>query len=281
MKSLKTTLLALMLLSIALPAAAQTDVDLDPEVGARISATIDKKLSRGLHISFEEEVRFDNNFGSFDRLQHTLHASYKVHTNVKVGLGYALINGYSSTNSAFKGARHRLMGDAAYTWHLSQWNLSIKERLQYTLRIGDYNTYQNPAGILGLKSRLSAKYKGWQHRGWTPYAYLELRTNFSGPSITADYNVATGTYFVPGTSDIEGEAGWFLDGFSSTYNDRLRLCFGTDYRITRASTLTAYLLADYLNEKVVDANKEGTKLKSYTHERGLMFSLGVAYQYAF
>lgn len=191
MKSLKAIPLALAMIALALPAAAQTDVDLDPEVGARISLSIDKKLRRGLHISFEEEVRFDNNFGSLDRLQHTLHASYKVHTNVKVGLGYALINGYSSTNSAFKGARHRLMGDAAYTWHLSQWNISIKERLQYTLRSGDYNTYQNPAGALGLKSRLSAKYKGWQHRGWTPYAYLELRTNFSGPSITADYNAAT------------------------------------------------------------------------------------------
>ena len=79
-------------------AAAQTDVALDPELGGRVSVSVDKRITRGLHVSLEEEVRFDNNFGSLDRLQTTLALSYKVHPNIKLGLGYALINGYGASS---------------------------------------------------------------------------------------------------------------------------------------------------------------------------------------
>ena len=43
---------------------SQTDVALDPEFGGRVSVSVDKKITKGLHASLEEEVRFDNNFGS-------------------------------------------------------------------------------------------------------------------------------------------------------------------------------------------------------------------------
>lgn len=279
--TLKHTALALILLASPLAATAQTDVDLDPEAGARLAFTLDKRLTRGLHITLEEEVRLDNNFTGFDRLQHTLSASYKVHPNVKLGLGYALINPYSAKNSEFKGARHRLMADITGTLHLNLWNISLKERLQTTHRTGSYNTYQSPATAWGLKSRLAVKYKGWQPRGWTPYAYIEVRNTFSAPTVTADYNAATGTYLVPGTTSSEGEAGWFLDGFDGTYVDRVRMCLGVDYRMTRASTLTFYLLADRIDNKAIDANAEGTRLKAYNREKGLVGSLGFNYTYAF
>ena len=52
---------------LALPLAAQDDVDLDNEFGGRVSVELDKKLRKGLHVFLEEEVRLDNNFGAFDR----------------------------------------------------------------------------------------------------------------------------------------------------------------------------------------------------------------------
>ena len=98
---------------LLLPATihAQTDVALDPEFGGRVSVSVDKRITRGLHVSLEEEARFDNNFGSLDRLQTTLALSYKVHPNIKLGLGYALINGYGANSESFKNLRHRLMAD--------------------------------------------------------------------------------------------------------------------------------------------------------------------------
>ena len=53
-------------------ANAQTDVDLGTELGGRLAVSVDKKLARGLHVSLEEEIRFDNNFGAFDRFHTTV-----------------------------------------------------------------------------------------------------------------------------------------------------------------------------------------------------------------
>ena len=200
-------------------AFSQTDVALDSEFGGRVSASVDKKITKGLHVSLEEEVRFDNNFGSLDRLQTTLGISYKVHPNIKLGLGYALINGYRANSESFKNPRHRFMADATGTLHLGNWNLSLKERFQVTRRTGDFNVYQNPQNALTLKSRLKAQYKGVGQV--QPYAYFEK------------------------------------------------------------NTLNFYFLGDYLMDKVVDANAEGTKLKSYTKETGFRGWVGAGYEFAF
>ena len=101
------------MLGLFLPivAFAQTDVALDPELGGRVTVSVDKRVTRGLHIYLEEEARFDNNFGGFDRLQTTVGVNYKVHPNIKLGLGYAMINGYGSKSESFYDPRHRLMAD--------------------------------------------------------------------------------------------------------------------------------------------------------------------------
>ena len=144
-------------LCFPLIAFSQTDVALDPEFGGRVSICLDKRISKGLHVSLEEEVRFDNNFGSLDRLQSTVALSYKVHPNIKLGIGYVFINGYGANTNSFKDPRHRFMVDATGTLHLGNWNLSLKERFQVTHRSGEFNVYQNPQNAMTLKSRLKAQ----------------------------------------------------------------------------------------------------------------------------
>lgn len=258
-------------------ATAQTDVAIDPEFGGRISFTLDKKIVRRLHVSLEEEVRFDNNFGAFDRLQSTLGLNYKIHPNIKIGAGYALINGYSSSSNAFKNARHRFMIDVKGTLKYGNWNLSLKERMQLTHRTGDYNVYQNPANALVLKSRLTAKYLGFGKV--EPYAYFELRNYLNAPVINAAYDgINYGT--VDGLVQ-EGEPGWFLGGFNGGYINRYRGSLGVDILLNRNSTLNFYLMGDYCIDKEVDANAEGTKLKSYTKETGFRGWIGAGYEFSF
>ena len=257
---------------------AQTDVDLDPDWGGRISVTVDKKLSHGLHLYLEEEARVDGNFGSFNRLQTTFGATYKLPAGFKLGLGYALIAPYSSSNSAFKSVRHRLMLDASYSYRFGDWQFSLKERLQATYRMGDMNEYQNPRTALTLKSRLKVQYKGL--RRLTPYAYIELRNTLNAPVINALYNATTNEYMTESGS-ISGDAGWFLDGFSGVYINRVRGCLGAEYRLDRCSRLEAYLLLDRVSDKQVDANAEGTKLKSYTREQGFIGQVCLGYSYSF
>ena len=273
-----TLLLLALLAALPLAATAQTDVALSPDYGGRVSVGFDKKIVKGLHLSLEEEIRIDNNFTSFNRFHTTVALHYKVLPYLKVGVGYALINPYSSNNNAFKNARHRLMFDATGTLKFGLWQLSLKERFQITHRTGDFNIYQNPANLMALKSRLTLKYKGLQR--WTPYAYVELRNTLNAPVINALYNSTYGVYMTYSGS-ITGEAGWFLDGFSGCYINRLRGSLGADYKINRHNTLNLYILLDYVSDKVVDANAEGTKLKSYTREHGFVGQIGAAYEYSF
>lgn len=258
-------------------AFSQTDVALDPEFGGRVSVTVDKRIIQGLHISLEEEARFDNNFSGFDRLQTTLALSYKVHPNIKLGLGYALINGYGSSSESFKNPRHRFIAEVTGTIHYGYWNFSLKERFQVTRRTGDFNVYQNPQNALTLKSRLKAQYKGFGKV--QPYAYFEVRNYLNAPVIAAAYDGSV--YVTLDDYSEEGEAGWFLTGFNGGYVNRLRGSLGVDIRLDKRSTLNLYFLGDYLMDKVVDANAEGTKLKSYTKETGFRGWIGAGYEFAF
>jgi hypothetical protein len=255
---------------------AQTPVDLDPELGGRLTIGVEKKLAKGLHLGLEEEVRLDNNFGSLGRLQTSLGLKYKVNDYLRLGLGYCLINPYSASTSAFKSSRHRLMADATAGYTLGDWRLSLRERIQATYRTGSFNIYQNPQPLLELKSRLKLAYKGLQR--WEPYAYAELRHTLNAPVIAAVYQ--NGTYLTQSMNE-KGDPGWFISGWNGAYLNRLRFSVGASYRLSKASLLDFYLLADRISEKCVDANAEGTKLKSYTRETGFKGWAGVSYTYKF
>ena len=277
MKTRTLVIFAIVLSAFGFPSLkAQTDVDLDPEVGGRLSVSVDKKLARGLHISLEEEIRMDNNFGSFDRFHTTLGLSYKVNDYLKLGVGYAMINPYSSSDGAFKSSRHRLMLDATGSLRFGDWRLSLRERFQATYRSGDMNEYQNPRTALTLKSRLKLSYKGL--RRLEPYAYVELRNTLNAPVISASYD---GTNYLTSALSQYGEAGWFIDGWTGMYVNRVRGSIGFEYRLSKASRIDFSLLADRIVDKVVDANAEGTKLKSYTRETGFVGWINIGYSYSF
>lgn len=255
---------------------AQTDVKDDPEFGARISLGLDKKIVKGLHITLEEEARFDNNFSSFDRLQTTLGIQYKVHNNIKLGLGYAFIAPYSPSNAAFKNLRHRLMADITGTLKMGNWNLSLKERFQWTYRMGDINLFQNPRNLLGLKSRLMLKYKGG--RIIEPYVSVEVRNVFNAPSVSAYFD---GTDYMTESGATTGDPGWFLTGYDNCYVNRVRSCLGMDVKINKKHNLNFAFLADYVRDKVIDANSDGTKLKSYTKVTGFVGNICASYVFSF
>ena len=277
MKKTVLTIALIVFAGFGLPSLkAQTDVDLDPEFGGRLSVSVDKKLARGLHVSLEEEIRMDNNFSSFDRFHTTLALSYKVNDYLKLGVGYAMINPYSSSNSAFKSCRHRLMLDATGSLRFGDWRLSLRERFQATYRSGNMNEYQNPRTALTLKSRLKLSYKGL--RRLEPYAYIELRNTLNAPVISASYD---GTNYLTSALSQYGEAGWFIDSWSGVYVNRVRGSVGFDYRLSKASSIDVSLMADRIMDKVVDANAEGTKLKSYTRETGFVGWINIGYGYSF
>lgn len=255
-------------------AKTQTDVSLDPDFGARISAEIDKKITKGLHVNLEEEIRLVDNFSHFGRFQTTLGCSYKINQHLKVGVGYALINPYSSTNKAFKNSRHRLQADATGSISAGSWKFSLKERIQVTHYTGDFNEYQHARNLIMLKSRLMAKYS--ISKKYVPYSYIEFRHYLNAPVITASYDGSS----YSSTTGSE-EAGWFLKGFNGSYLNRFRGALGINIKFNKQNALNLYMMGDYVMDKEVDANAEGTKLKSYTRETGFVGWLGAGYTFSF
>ena len=267
-----------LLILLPLVAVGQTHSELPFEYGGRFELELDKKIAKGLHLSLSEELRLADNFTAFNRLHTTVAMSYKLGSNLRVGAGYALINPYNTTDKAFASSRHRVMVDATATFPLGDWQLSLKERFQSTYRTGEMNEYQNPRNALTLKSRLKVAYLGLGRI--KPFAYVELRHMLNAPVIKANYNAATNQYLTDeGTRT--GEAGWFLDGFNGSYLNRLRGALGADYRIDKRNYIGVTVLADRVSDKEVDANAEGTKLKSYTQQTGFKTWLVCSYKYAF
>lgn len=273
---MKKSIFLIILVVIGFPIVAQSDVSLDSEYGARLSFSVDKKLTRGLHLRLEEEIRLDNNFSAFDRFHTTLGLTYKMNDYLKLAVGYAMINPYSSSNKEFKSSRHRLMVDATGSIRFDNWRLSLRERFQATYRTGDMNEYQNPRTALALKSRLKLQYKGF--RRTEPYAFVELRNTLNAPVISANYD---GENYLTSALSKKGEAGWFVSGWNGVYINRLRFGLGAEYRLSKRGSIDVCLLADCVTDKVVDANAEGTKLKSYTCETGFIGWVTAGYTYSF
>jgi hypothetical protein len=268
-----SVILAAALALLPVGAAAQTEESLDPEVGGRVVFTLDKKIVKGLHVSIEEEVRFDNNFGAFDRFHTTLGASYKVLPYLKVGLGYSLFNGYSSSNSAFKTPRHRTFVDVTGSYRFGDWTVSLRERVQMTHRTDSFNEYQNPANAWALKSRVKVTYKGL--RRWEPYASFELRTALNEPwgttSGEAQWNKGgTKTYY-----------NYTPSGYTHVYNNRYRGEVGVSFNFSKRHELKPYLLIDYNDKYELDTNAEGTKLFSAQYANSIMLSPGLSYIFSF
>ena len=255
----------------------QTDVRVDDEVGGRLTFGLNKRVSKGLHVCWEEAVWFDGNLSSFNRLQSTLSVRYKVLPWLKVGVGYSLINGYEG--SSFNPPRHRLMADVTGSYQVGDWQFSLRERVQMTHRTDSYNEWQTPGNAWMLKSRLKVTYKAF--RRWEPYGTFEVRNMLNAPVVKATYNETTGIWVSSETGLAANEAGWFLDGFNSVYINRLRGTLGVSYRINRGSVIDVCLMGDFMTEKKVDANAKGTKLKAYTRETNFVGWLAVEYSYMF
>ena len=240
--------------------------DLAYDLGARIGATVDKKLARGLHLEAFAEGRLTDNFSNFGRVDAGLGLNYKINDFFKVGAGYMLIEKQSSSGE-WK-TRQRVYTDASMTIHAGDWRFSVKERLQLTHKDVNAAKHQTTPNSLALKSRAKVWYKGYTHL--TPYGYVEVRNVFNDPSCSATWSTASQAF-----GDYE-----FL-GYNHAYVNRLRGCLGAEWAFDRHNSLDFYLLNDYCKDKEIDTYSEGTKLRSLYYNRTFNTAICVGYKFSF
>lgn len=267
---MRTRILALLVLLLPVWAAAQ---DVDTDFGGRVSVGVNYKIAKGFHLKVEEELRMENNFGSIDRLQTTVGLTYKVNPHLRFGAGYALLNPYKASTSTFKEPRHRFYGDVTGSLRLGNVQLSLRERLQLTHRTGSYNIFEHTPDALVLKSRLTAKYKGWQ--ALEPSVAFEVRTALNEPwghttSSTVAYTKSGKAYYP-----------YSADGYTHVYNTRYRGIVGLEWKITPQHSLEPYVLLDYVSDYELDVNADGDRIFSAAYQNVFRTSVGLSFTYSF
>lgn len=245
--------------------AQGTDNDLETDFGARVSASVDKKITKGFHWSVDGEARMSDNLSDFGRYQVGTGLSYKVTPWLKVGAGYIYIQKKNSSDE-WK-ARHRVYGDATLSYKTGNWRFALKERVQLTHKdVG--NAYQSTPNSVMLKSRFKVSYKA--SKVLTPYGYVELRNVFNDPACSATWSTTSQAY-----SD------YVFNGYTDTYFNRYRGSIGLEWKLNKRNSLDFFVLGDYCYDKDIDTNAKGTKLKSLTYDRAFNTAIGIGYQFSF
>lgn len=285
-------LLALLLvmcsgINAATPEIIPDSVTSESSAKMRFSVEVDKKLTKGLHLSVEQEFRLKNmtDYGSgvnhFDRSYTGLELSYKTCDYLKVGLGYAFLayykDGKSDTNnSRYWSLRHRVFLNVTGNYKYNQWKFSLRVRPEVTIRTDSLNKLEKNKAEWLLRTRFMASYE-FPNKPIELFGYVELfnTLNAINPNKTIDKVYALSGQVNPGTVQCK----W--DG---QYIDDVRASVGLNYRLDKRNELKFYYRFDYsvgrdihLNANYANNFKEFT----LTKEKGYYHTLGVGYSYSF
>lgn len=258
MKKLLLILLALCFLSSLSTGAQEYDkADPSTDFGARAAAGVDWKIAKGLHLAFDEELRFADTLGSFSKAYSNFGLSYKIAKNTKIALGYSFIEDYE------KKAKHRVSFAIIESFPFGDWKLSVKEKIQMTNKAYEINSFEKVRNLVQLKSSAKIEYD-IPFSSLIPYFSVELRNAFNGvnpESLAKDKN----------------EAGTVK--YNHAFIDRIQLTLGTEWQINSSNYLDLYILWESERGLSIDASASGT-FKSAIWEPENMLSIGIAYEFA-
>ena len=238
---------------------AQTD---NADLGLWTSIEANTKLAQGVGLSMEAEYRMRDHISTTDRTSFGVSLSYKnknLAPWLKADVGYTFIykNNPAETtvkymadgitpkhkndDAAYWGAKHRATASLNGSFKAGRWKIGLRERYQFTYRAAAncertrwyYNPFyeffpeevdewyleedpesaeysfltdsKSPKADNKLRSRLSASYN-IKHSKFEPFAELEIYTNIDN------------TFAI----------------------DKIRYTFGTDYKLSKTSKLSAY-----------------------------------------
>ena len=179
------------------------------DFGAAGAYQVSHSLNHLWDVSLLQGLRFNQCLTNYHRFETTAGADYNFwRKKAKVGVYYSFLN--KENNDYYYDNRHRLAVQLSYRESFPKWRISWRGRFQSTLRDEDYGDYKiNPKNYLRNKFQLT---------------YLPLFSRFK-PSLS-------------------GEFYYQLNNPDHNIVDKIRTTIGTDYILTRQSTLEVYLRYD-------------------------------------
>ena len=259
-------IIALLCLPFALinSANAQSDIpkpdvaDVVDDIRGRMEGVIEWGATKDLSLEAGVEARFKDDMRSTDRIHTFVGATYDINKHIKMGGEYILINTYDSEIKGWESHRHRININAEGEMEVGDFELSLRERVQTTIRTDSVNRYEkcNPEAI--LRSRLVATYK-IPHSRWSPYLLFELHNTLNAPKVVANFK--TDKYSI------------------DNYVTRYRGGVGVKYRVDRDHRLDFYYYFDFDRSYNIDYKGNKGDLKGYVLEREIRHILGISYKF--
>lgn len=123
---MRNLLIYILLFTIPLTLFAQTEKPTN-DFAPRFGFNINGELYKGLTLKWSEEARLKHSI-NFDQLHSILTLSYKVNNYFKAGIAYDLIL------TEEKDLRHRGYLDLTGSYKINNWQLSLRERPEFTVR---------------------------------------------------------------------------------------------------------------------------------------------------
>lgn len=214
---------------------------------ARTGFSIDKKVTKGLHITWSEELRLKNTLSNIDRIYSVIAVSYDIFSWLKAGVDYTFIAVKQNKGWEY---RNRSNIDVTASYKVgSQWRFSLRERFRVTSanKVFDPRMEVNPTWI--MRSRLMAEYT-MSKLPLRPYAYFELSNTLNTPDII------------------------------DKYIDKIRASIGVKYTLTPRSEFDFFYRFDHNRSKEVTAPADGMPW-IITMEKQNNHIFGVFYEYSF
>ncbi len=256
---MKKILILLAAAAMTAAAAAQTmplAKSSESDVQGRFRAGLTIPIGRKVNIQWSEQLRLNDNFGSVDKVVSSLGADYKPLNFLKLGVEYCFINDHDPADGW--DIRHRLNFDVTGLYRAGRVKLSLRERVRLRFRSDSVNKYEKPDPFVTLRSRLKAAYD-IRNSHWEPYAYAELYVTLNAPAPVANFKT---------------------DAFShDNYVNRVRLAFGTEYKINMHNKLNFYYMVHFNREYRARYKAGSGDMKEWSLVRQCSHVFGIDYNF--
>ncbi len=225
------------------------------DIQARFSAALEIPLGKQWALTWSEEARLKNNWGSVDKILSGLGVEYEPLKCLKAGVEYVFVNDNDLEDGW--GIKHRLNANVTGTLELGRFELSLRERVRLQFRSDSTNRYEKPDPFITLRSRLKVAYD-IRKSHWKPYVFAELYTTLNAPGPVSDY-----------TTDAF---------YRDNYINRVRLGLGARYKINNHNSLDFYYMVHF-NRDYRARYKGGGEMKEWSLLKECNHVFGIDYKF--
>ena len=245
--------------AISVGAFAQQNIPLveseDGDLQGRFKVAMDIPISEKVKLTWGEQLRVKDSFGSMDKILSSLTVGYTPWNFLQLGTEYAFVNEKKGDDWRTK---HRWNIDITEKATVGRFELSLRERVRMEFRGYEANKYESPNPFTSLRTRLKVAYKN-QSR-WKPYTYVEVYATLNSPAKVENY---------------------LRDALArDNYCNRVRLVFGSEMKINEKNKMDFHYMINFNRSYKAKYDASLGNLQSWALEKVAAHVICVDYKFS-